>query len=99
MYRRTTVSAMRFNSHEDAGLYVRKIVNELVDVSMGYISQVDKDQQWLIYGRVVNSLFHRYYAPTIYHTHKSDNDIKDKLNEQFKKSPSKNKTKRFRTKK
>lgn len=90
---------IKFNSHEEVALYVSKIVNELVDVSMGYISQVDKDQQWLIYGRVVNSLFHRCYAPAIYHTHKSDNDIKDRLNGQFTKQPSKNKTRRFKIKK
>lgn len=87
---------MRFNTHEDAAMYVSKIVNDLVDVAMGHISQVDKDQQWLIYGRVVNSLFHRCYAPTIYHTHKTDNDIEDKLNGQFTKPKSKYKTKRVK---
>lgn len=91
--------SIKFNSHEDVALYVSKIVNELVDVSMGHISQVDKDQQWLIYGRVVNSLFHRCYAPAIYHTHKSDNDIKDRLDGQFTKKPTGYKTKRFKTKK
>ena len=89
---------IKFNTHEDAANYVSKVTNELVDVAMYHIAQLDKEQQWLIYARVVNSLFHRCYAPTIYHTHKVNTDTEDKLNGQFTKPKSKYKTKRFKTK-
>ena len=89
---------IKFNSHQDCAIFVTQLVHDLVCLAEHRVSQVDKDQRWLLYARAMNSLFQRLYNPAIFHTMQVNTDIEDKLDGQFTKPKSPNKTRRFKIK-
>lgn len=89
----------KFNSQEDCAIFVTQLVNDIINLAEYRMSKVHKDQSWLLYARVVNSLFQRLYNPAIYHTMQVNTDTEDKLDGQFTKPKSPYKTRRFHIKK
>lgn len=57
------------NSHEQSGVVVSQIVQKTVNFVLDQVKYIHPKQQWLIYARVMNSLFCRLYNPAVNHAY------------------------------